>query len=173
MRQRRFLGILLLALVVAGVGAYLVWMRQLSREEHYYATYSPIEEGLYLGGSVEKPPPGTSAVLNLCEQADPYQCETHRWEAIPDGGPAPSIDWLRQIVEFVDAQRKAGKTTYVHCYAGVNRAATVVTAYLMWRNHWTREEALTFVRSRRPEVRPHPAYMQLLLDWEEAIHVKQ
>ncbi len=42
----------------------------------------------------------------------------------------------------------------------------VVTAYEMYKNHWTRDEALAFVRSKRPEVRPNPAFMRRLHEWE-------
>jgi hypothetical protein len=129
--------------------------------------YSRIEDGLYLGGRVEHPPRGTRAVLNLCEMADPYQAEVHRWEPIRDAEPAPDIDWLKRQVEFIDTQRRAGVPVYVHCLNGVSRSAMVVTAYEMAKNHWTRDEALAFVRTRRPEVRPHPAFMKLLAEWEQ------
>ena len=42
----------------------------------------------------------------------------------------------------------------------------MTVAYLMAKNHWTRDEALEFVRSRRPVVCPNPAFMELLLEWE-------
>jgi len=44
----------------------------------------------------------------------------------------------------------------------------VVTAYLMYKNKWTRDEALEFVRSRRPIVHPNRAFMQLLLEWQDS-----
>src|SRR6202011_4872495 len=115
------------------------------------------------------PPPGTMAVLNLCEAADPYQAEAHKWEAIRDAEPAPNIDWLRQMVEFVDTKRQAGLTVFVHCRAGVSRSGMVVTAYEMSKNHWTRDQALAFVRTRRPITRPNPAFMQRLLEWEQVV----
>jgi protein-tyrosine phosphatase len=45
----------------------------------------------------------------------------------------------------------------------------VTVAYLMWRNGWSRDEALAFVRSRRGQVRPNPAFMVLLREWEEVL----
>src|SRR5207244_3704504 len=82
--------------------------------------------------------------------ADDYRCEVHRWEPIPDAEPAPSLDWLRRMVEFVDEQQKAGRPTYVHCFAGVSRSGMVVTAYLMFKYHWTRDQALEYVRASWP-----------------------
>ena len=141
-----------------------------SRGEYYPRTnYSRIENGLYLGGILSEPPPGTRAVLNVCETEDPYRAEVHRWAPIDDRAPAPSIAWLRRQVQFVDEQRRAGRPVFVHCRAGASRGAMVVAAYLMWRDRRTRDEALAVIRARRPRARPNPAFMQLLLEWEESI----
>ena len=142
---------------------------QLTREP---PNYSRIEDGLYLGGWVAEPPPGTRAVLNLCETEDPYSTEVHRWEPIWDAEPAPNLDWLRAQVAFVESQRAAGRTVYVHCRNGVSRSAMVVTAYLMARERWSRDEALAFLRARRPQVRPNPAFLQRLAEWEQAMSGK-
>jgi hypothetical protein len=91
--------------------------------------YSQIEDGLWLGGFVKQPPPGTAAILNLCELDDPFRVEFHRWESIRDAEPVPSLDWLRAQVEFIDAKRKAGRTVFVHCRNGVSRSAMVMAAY--------------------------------------------
>jgi protein-tyrosine phosphatase len=152
------------ALLTVGV-LYLVAVR-LNHEE---PNYSRIEDGLYLGGTVSEPPPGVKVVLNLRETEDPYQVEVHKWSPIPDREPAPSLDWLREQVEFIDAQRRAGRPVFVHCQAGISRSAMVVIAYEMSHHGWTRDEALAFVRSKRSVVRPNPAFMQLLLEWERLL----
>src|SRR5207247_779049 len=107
--------------ILLGIGAWLVlsWLEQ--AYDRRAENYALIEEGLYMGGDVAEPPPGTRAVLNLCEAADRYQVEYHVWEMIPDCDPGPSVDWIRRMVEHIDAQRKAGRTTYVHCRNGVSR----------------------------------------------------
>src|SRR5262249_44543387 len=90
-----------LVLALAVVAVHLV-VERLTREPQ---RYSRIEEGLYLGGRVLEPPPGTRAVLNLCENDDLYRAEVHEWQPIHDAEPAPSLEWLRRQVEFIDAQR--------------------------------------------------------------------
>jgi protein-tyrosine phosphatase len=45
----------------------------------------------------------------------------------------------------------------------------VVVAHLMARHGWSRDEALTFVQSRREIVRPNPAFMRLLKEWEQLL----
>ena len=139
---------------------------------HEPPNYSRIEDDLWLGGFVAKPPSGTQAVLNLCEVEDPYQVEAQRWEPIPDAEPVPSLDWLRERVGFLEAERAAKRTVFVHCRNGASRSGMVVVAYYMAHNGWSRDEAIGFVRSRRSELRPNPAFMQLLLDWERALKIK-
>ncbi len=131
--------------------------------------YTLIREGLYLGGYVKAPPRGTKAVLNLCEIADPYKVETHVWESIKDSMPAPSIDWLRKQVKFIDEQRQAGKTVYVHCRNGVSRSGMVVVAYVMFKDKLPRDKALAQVRSKRPITRPNPAFMERLAEWDRVL----
>ncbi|MBI1917058.1 MAG: dual specificity protein phosphatase family protein [Planctomycetes bacterium] len=128
--------------------------------------YSLIEEGLYMGGLVAKPPPGTKAVLNLCGQRDYYRCEHYVWRPIDDGDRAPDLAWLRRQVEFIEARRKAGDTVYVHCAAGRSRSGMVVIAYEMYKRNWTRDEALRFVRSKRPVTQPNPAFWDRLREWQ-------
>lgn len=165
-RLRRSWPVATLAVVaVAGVVVPVV-VDRLTREP---PNFSRIEDGLWLGGYVAEPPAGTESVLNLCESEDPYRVASHRWEPIRDAEPVPSLDWLRQQVGFIEAERGADRTVFVHCRNGVSRSGMVVVAYFMARNRWSRAEAMTFVRSRRPELRPNPAFLQLLLEWERSL----
>jgi protein-tyrosine phosphatase len=133
--------------------------------------YSLIRDGLYQGGYVKTPPPKTKAVLNLCRVADPYKVEAHVWEPIKDTTPAPSITWLKKQVKFIDEQRQAGKTVYVHCRNGVSRSGMVVVAYVMYKDKLPRDKALALVRTKRPITRPNPAFMERLLEWERVLEI--
>src|SRR5262249_3866782 len=136
---RRGVLIAILVVLVAAAWPVLWGIDQLYREPE---NYSLIEDGLWMGGNTERPPPGTRAVLNLCELDDPYRCEVHAWKSIRDAAPAPSIDWLKEQVDFIEAQRNAGRTTFVHCVQGASRSGLVVTAYLMRKHGWTRDKAI-------------------------------
>ena len=153
-------------ILTGGIVLLLFGYERLFQEE---ANYTPIEDRLYLGGAVAKPPRGTQAVLNLCESEDRYRCSVHIWEPMVDNEPAPSLDWLRRMVGILDNWQREGLTTYVHCLNGVSRSGMVVIAYEMHKNHWSRDEALEFVRAKRPIVRPNPAFMQRLLEWERVV----
>jgi hypothetical protein len=153
------------------VSCLIVWPALLALEYSYREpdNFALIEENLYMGGSVLAPPPGTRAVLNLCPARDRYQCEVYVHDPIPDAAPGPTMAWLREKVEFIDAQRCAERTTYVHCMNGASRSGLVVAAYLMHKHGWTRDEAVAFIRERRPQMRPNPAFMKLLSEWERML----
>jgi len=159
------LRITLFALLVVVIGAWptLLWIESFYDEPQNYAE---VEAGLWMGGDTEKPPPGTFAVLNLCEFKDPYQCEVHIWEPIRDAPPVPSVKWLKEKVDFVEAHHGTGKTTFVHCFQGRSRSGLVVTAYLMRKHGWSRDEAIANIRAKRPELKPNAAFMELLMTWE-------
>ena len=129
--------------------------------------YTLIEPGLYLGGRTPFPPPGTRAVLNLCQIPDLFSVEVSRFQPIPDGPPAPSLEFLQSQVDFIAAQRSAGRTLFVHCNAGASRGPTVLAAYLMQRDHLTRDQALARLHALRPAVHPHHLFMDLLSQWQE------
>ena len=51
----------------------------------------------------------------------------------------------------------------VHCYAGMQRSATVVAALLMKRHGWTPGHAMRYMQSMKPETfRPYPTFDRAL-----------
>lgn len=132
------------------------------------ANYTLLELGLYIGGYCLRPPPGTRAVLSLTPMRDAYGVEVYDWQPL-QAGSAPTLAWLRERVEFIDAQRRAGLTVFVHCDAGIDRSGMVVVAYFMWRDGRSREEALEYVQRKRAIVRPNPTFMELLSAWGTAL----
>ena len=172
MRRIRRYGFVVLAggavAAVAALAAVPIVAEWYTPTETYpESNYSRIEDGLYLGGMLPAPPPGTAAVLNVCETEDPYRLRHHKWSPIRDIPPAPSLDWLREQVAFVEDQRREGRTVYVHCRAGVSRSALVVVAYLMRRDGLSRDDTLARVRTRRVRAGPNPAFLALLNEWEK------
>jgi len=153
--------------IITSITAYLYWrLDRLSREP---PNFTQIEDGLWIGGLVPEPPPGTQAVLNLCELDDTFRAEEYHWVPIPDTEPAPSLEWLREQVSFVESARDSSRVVFVHCRAGISRSGMVMTAYIMKREKWSRDQTLKYIRTKRPVVRPNPAFMQLLLEWERSL----
>lgn len=163
MRPRRAAIVATLLLGLA-VWAWLRWLEQ----EVELRPYDLVEERLYVGGLVKAPPPGTSTVLNLCQQEDTYRTKNYRADPI-DGSEPPTIDWLKNAIKFIDDERRAGNIVYVHCFAGMNRSGMVVTAYLMHEHGWSRDQALAFAQSKRPQIQPSLSMMRFLTEWERTL----
>jgi predicted protein tyrosine phosphatase len=68
---------------------------------------------------------------------------------------APSLEQLHQGVEFIESEIAQRGQVYVHCGAGVGRAATMAAAYLV-STGLTPAQAWDRIRSVRPFVRPWP-----------------
>jgi protein-tyrosine phosphatase len=68
-----------------------------------------------------------------------------------DGCP-PTSQQLQKAVAWIEEQRKQGGV-FVHCAAGHGRSATIVAAYLLHiQKVISVQEALEFIRSKRPKI---------------------
>ena len=113
-------------------------------------------------------------LLSTCVDAlTTYKVDASPWEPVFEGGQPPDIAWLQRVVDFISAQGLLNRITYVHCLPGMNRSGAVVTAYLMQRNGWGRNEALAYLQKRRPQVQPNPELPRLLAQREEELKRKQ
>ncbi|KAF3428398.1 hypothetical protein E2986_07830 [Frieseomelitta varia] len=69
------------------------------------------------------------------------------------------INKFRNVSNELNSSTKADKTylrtVYVHCKAGRTRSATLVGCYLMMKNQWTPEEAITYMKQKRPHILLH------------------
>jgi predicted protein tyrosine phosphatase len=70
----------------------------------------------------------------------------------------PTLEQLSQGVAFIADEITQGGGVYVHCGAGVGRAATMAAAYLV-STGLTVNEAWASIRNVRPFIRPKPAQM--------------
>ncbi|VDK78680.1 unnamed protein product [Onchocerca ochengi] len=66
----------------------------------------------------------------------------------PDFGTL-GIDILLDIVKIVHCSLRQGKVA-IHCHAGLGRTGVVIAAYMIWAEHFTYAEAISRVRTARP-----------------------
>nr|CAG4642885.1 EOG090X0GSS [Evadne anonyx] len=78
---------------------------------------------------------------------------------------APSQEVLIEGVDFIKKNIVNEGVVYVHCKAGRSRSATLVGCYLMEKNNWTPDEAVSFIKTKRPHILIHPMKMQALKDF--------
>ncbi len=111
--------------------------------------------------------PEVDHVLNLCEVTNLWALESgahpnDRHICKGEMAVGMSLDELRAEGEWVAERLSAGKKVLVHCYAGVNRSATVCCAALILLEHLSAEEALARVREYHPGCWPDPYHWFLL-----------
>ena len=76
--------------------------------------------------------------------------------AVEDDGRDRSIDTMTAqlpgVVAWIDEQLRAGKRVVVHCLAGREQSATVVCAFLMTAVGMTLDEAVAYLKTKKPDV---------------------
>ena len=101
---------------------------------------------------------GVTAVVNMRVEFDDNEAgiAPARYLHLPtvDDEP-PTLEQLRQGVAFIAEEIARGGGVYVHCGAGVGRAAAMVVAYLV-STGLKPDRAWARIREVRPFVRPKP-----------------
>lgn len=58
--------------------------------------------------------------------------------------------YLSNIIDIIRFHVTRGDHIYIHCHAGMQRSACVVAAYLIRQYKMTPQEAVSFIRNKRP-----------------------
>nr|CAG4647506.1 EOG090X0GSS [Megafenestra aurita]SVE92735.1 EOG090X0GSS [Megafenestra aurita] len=90
-------------------------------------------------------------LTNQPEEWDQLGVENIRFSVV-DMFEAPPQSMLIEGVDFINKNVDKGGVVYVHCKAGRSRSATLVCCYLMKRNSWTPEQAISHLKSVRPHI---------------------
>lgn len=107
---------------------------------------------------------GITAVVNMRIEWDDLALglapERYLYLPTVDDG-APTLDHLRQGVDFIAGECRQGGSVYIHCGSGVGRAATMAAAYLV-STGLAPDEAWTQIRRVRPFIRPSQVQLEQL-----------
>ena len=106
---------------------------------------------------------GIKKVLSILDEfAWPKYHETlnieHKKIAAQDMDDQNIIKYFGECLLFIDDDKK----TLVHCFAGSSRSATIIIAYLMWKNQLDYVESCHFLRKIRPIVYPNYGFIRQL-----------
>ena len=74
------------------------------------------------------------------------------------------IKYFKEAIEYIESSERV----LVHCGAGVSRSATIVVAYLMWKNKLSFKESLKYVGEHRI-INPNPGFQKQLYIFQEKL----
>ena len=73
--------------------------------------------------------------------------------------------------EFINnAINNKGKVL-VHCHAGISRSGTICIAYIMKYKKMKFDDALKFVRQKRPKISPNKGFIEQLRNYEKELNI--
>ncbi|KAM4616147.1 dual specificity protein phosphatase 18 [Polymixia lowei] len=88
---------------------------------------------------------------------------------VVDSPASPLSDHFDRVADQIQFVGQHNGHTLVHCNAGVSRSATLCIAYLMKHRNMTLLDAHTWVKSRRPIVRPNVGFWKQLIRYESKL----
>ena len=135
---------------------------------------SQITENLYLGNLYDAQnikyllKIGIQKVLSLITDSQllcyPKEIE-HKFLKVNDFPRENIIQYFGECLLFIEDNRK----TLVHCVAGASRSATIVIAYIMWKNQLDYKESAKFVEKMRPCINPNYGFVRQLQIFEKLL----
>lgn len=90
-------------------------------------------------------------------------------EVVDEEG-AKIIKFFKDAITYIE--NSFGKV-YVHCWAGISRSATIVIAYLMWKNKLSYNEAYWSVKNKRKFISPNDGFVRQLKEFEKHLEDSQ
>lgn len=85
----------------------------------------------------------------------------HKFVELVDLDFADLLIHLEECFAFIEEARSVG-SVLVHCLVGMSRSASVVAAYLMYKEKISLEDALAKIREKRSYVRPNEGFVEQL-----------
>ena len=80
---------------------------------------------------------------------------------------------LNTTTEFIETAVRGGGKVLVHCICGISRSATIVAAWVMFRNGYSVEETIKLLKDKRECVDPNPAFREQLEQYQAEVENHQ
>lgn len=138
---------------------------------------SEIKPWLYLSGNIVARDlsvirkNGITRILNAAHTVCPNYFQTESglhytsFELIDH--PKENIDqYLLNAIDEIEYTREHSEKILVHCHQGISRSATLVIAYVAWKDGLSIADALMFVKSKRGIIHPNAGFLNQLNSFE-------
>eukprot|EP00122_Pirum_gemmata_P008646 Pgem_evm1s7978 len=114
---------------------------------------------------------GIGYVCNMAIELDNFFPDICKYCNVPiwDDVEANIYDYLDGVVAFIKSALNTNSKILVHCKMGISRSSSAVIAFAMSHHGWSFEYALEYVRSKRPVVKPNPAFTEQLKKYEQSL----
>ena len=103
---------------------------------------------------------GVTHILNVAPGIPRAFPESYTYCEVPilDLPDTDITQYFPQCFKFIDDVRADGGRVLVHCNAGVSRAVSIVTGYVIEKEHMDFERAFALVKSKRAAARPNDGF---------------
>ncbi|KAG8814779.1 hypothetical protein FRC17_000974 [Serendipita sp. 399] len=110
------------------------------------------------------------AILSVLEfEIDIPEGIAHKHVQLIDTGEADLLGNVVPCIEFIQTELDKGHSVLVHCFAGVSRSASMVTAYIMYSQNLSSADAMRQLQKARPIVSPNRSFVAQLDIFHQAI----
>lgn len=139
-----------------------------------YDYINEITDKIFLGelmGGKQRAYLRKKGVTNILSIIDKNACYfpkdfTYKHINMQDLSDCQIMKHFRECLEFIDTSK--GKV-FVHCLAGISRSATIVIAYLMWKDKLSYQEAYFKVKNKRRYIDPNDGFVKQLQEFEKLL----
>ncbi|XP_043910516.1 dual specificity protein phosphatase 14 [Protopterus annectens] len=117
---------------------------------------------------------GITCIINATIELPNFNWPQFEYLKVPvaDMPHAPLTLYFDIVSDKIHSVTKKHGATLVHCAAGVSRSASLCIAYLMKYHKVSLLEAYSWVKSRRPIIRPNIGFWRQLIDYERKLFGK-
>lgn len=138
-----------------------------------------IPNKLYLGpGRVATQNPqaledlGITHIVNACQLKCEYPEKFYykHLKKLEDNYDATIAEYIPEVHAFIDKALSENGKVYCHCREGKSRSASLVISYLMKTKDLTYDQALAYLKKKRPIVQPNVGFEMDLRKYEEKLH---
>ncbi|KAH9282617.1 Protein phosphatase Slingshot -like protein 1 [Echinococcus granulosus] len=104
-------------------------------------------------------------IVNVTREVDnffPADQFVYKNIRVYDDEKAQLLPYWDETFKFINEARANGTRCLVHCKMGISRSGSTVVAYAMKEKGWKLNDALEFVKSKRPCVNPNANFLRQL-----------